>query len=95
MNANISDAKRFQALVPYKYKHDGTEKNGWTRVGVAFQSKDGDGLNVEIRPGLSVTGRLILRPFSQYDQELLASVESSTTTRRVDDPGLAEDEDFI
>jgi hypothetical protein len=37
-------------------------------VGIAFPSKDGEGMNLEIRPGLSVSGRLVLRPWHRKDE---------------------------
>ncbi len=39
----------------------GKEQSYWTDVGVAFPHKDGEGFNVVIRKGLSVTGTLVLR----------------------------------
>ncbi len=54
--------KIYRALAPYNYESKGETKTGWTEVGVAFPSKDGEGVNVELRPGISVSGRLVIRP---------------------------------
>ncbi len=34
----------------------------WTEVGAVWQHKDGLGFNIQITPGIAVTGRLVLRP---------------------------------
>lgn len=53
----------FQVLSPYNYTNrDGEEKTGWTEVGIGFLSKDNKGMNLEIRPGISVSGRIVIRP---------------------------------
>ena len=54
--------KVYRALVPYSYELHGESKNGWTEVGIGFTSKDGEGVNIELRPGISVAGRIVLRP---------------------------------
>lgn len=56
---------RFRALVPYTYSTPEGEKTGWTEVGSAFALKGRPGHLVEIRPGLSISGRLVLVPASQ------------------------------
>ncbi len=44
-------------------EREGEEKrNYWTRVGVAFPHRQGGGFNVEITPGLSVSGKLVIMP---------------------------------
>lgn len=65
-----AESERFNVLSPYKYEnHQGEEKTAWTDVGVAFTSRDRAGVNVEIRPGISVSGRLVLRPWKRKDDE--------------------------
>ena len=55
--------KFYQVLSPYKFTNrDGEEKTGWTEVGIGFTSKDGEGMNIELRPGISVSGRIVVRP---------------------------------
>ncbi|MCZ2135856.1 MAG: hypothetical protein LC098_10590 [Burkholderiales bacterium] len=64
------ESERYNVLSPYQYEnHEGEKKTAWTDVGVAFMSKDKVGVNVEIRPGLSVSGRLVLRPWKRKDDE--------------------------
>lgn len=52
---------RYDALVPHQYEANGETKTHWTRVGVAFANADGRGINVEITPGISINGKLVLR----------------------------------
>jgi hypothetical protein len=57
MNAN----DRYDVLIVEKYEDDaGTEKSNWTRVGVAFPHKDGNGLSVELH-AVPVSGKLVTR----------------------------------
>jgi len=58
-----------QALVPYTYVHNGEEKTGWTQVGVAFKRSGGEGHTIELRPGISVSGRIVLMPFKSGNGE--------------------------
>jgi hypothetical protein len=39
----------------------------WTRCGSAWPHKDGKGLNVQISTGLAVSGRLVLREYTEED----------------------------
>ena len=56
---NVGD--RYDVLVVEKYEDGaGIEKSNWTRVGVAFPHKDGNGLNVELR-AIPVSGKLVIR----------------------------------
>lgn len=58
-SANTSD--RYDVLVVENYEDGaGAEKANWTRVGVAFPHKDGNGLNVELR-AIPVSGKLVIR----------------------------------
>lgn len=69
----MSEAKKgpaYIASVTETFKgSDGKENTYWTDVGVAFPHKDGDGFNVVIRKGLSVSGTLVLRTPRQGDKE--------------------------
>jgi hypothetical protein len=59
--SKINANDRYDVLVVEKYEDDaGTEKSNWTRVGVAFSHKDGNGLNVELR-AIPVSGKLVIR----------------------------------
>ena len=47
---------------------EGSDRDAfWTRVGSAWPHKDGKGLNVQIASGVSVSGRLVLREYSEED----------------------------
>jgi hypothetical protein len=59
--SKINSSDRYDVLVVEKYEDGtGTEKSNWTRVGVAFSHKDGNGLNVELR-AIPVSGKLVIR----------------------------------
>jgi hypothetical protein len=46
---------------------EGNDPGFWTRCGSAWPHKDGKGLNVQIAPGLAVSGRLVLREYTEED----------------------------
>jgi len=48
---------------------DEDEKGWWTRCGSAWPHKDGKGLNVQLPTGLAVSGRLVLREYTDKDAE--------------------------
>jgi hypothetical protein len=59
--SSVNTTDRYDVLVVENYEDGaGTEKASWTRVGVAFAHKDGNGLNVELR-AIPVSGKLIIR----------------------------------
>jgi hypothetical protein len=59
--SSISAIDRYDVLVVENYEDGaGTEKANWTRIGVAFPHKDGNGLNVELR-AIPVSGKLVIR----------------------------------
>lgn len=39
---------RYDALVGRKYTRDGVEKTAWSKIGVAWPSKSGEGFNVQL-----------------------------------------------
>jgi hypothetical protein len=46
----------------------GNQQSGfWTRIGSAWPHKDGKGLNVQLVPGVAVSGRLVLREYTDED----------------------------
>lgn len=58
---------------PYKILHmsewvgaNGNAGTSWTQVGTAFLSKDGMGMTLYIREGLSVTGKLVIKEDDEY-----------------------------
>lgn len=46
---------------------ESNENAFWTRCGSAWPHKDGKGLNVQIASGLAVSGRLVLREYTDED----------------------------
>jgi hypothetical protein len=59
--SSVNATDRYDVLVVENYEDGaGTEKASWTRVGVAFAHKDGNGLNVELR-AIPVSGKLVIR----------------------------------
>ena len=42
-----------------------TVKTYWTKVGAAWPHKDGKGLTITISPGISVSGRVVLREWTE------------------------------
>lgn len=59
--SSINANDRYDVLVVENYEDGaGAEKSNWTRVGVAFPHKDGNGLNVELR-AVPVSGKLVIR----------------------------------
>ncbi len=58
-------AKNKPALAAYvveEYQSGKEIKSQWTRVGSAWPHEDQDGFTIRIRPGLAVSGRIIVRP---------------------------------
>lgn len=55
--------KMYAALSPHKL--EGSDQTRWTEVGVAFPSKDGTGMQVLIKPNLSVSGTIVLKPIDE------------------------------
>ena len=50
---------------------DQTEQKGfWTKIGSAWPHKDGKGLNVQLVPGIAVSGRLVLREYTDEDVKI-------------------------
>jgi phosphoglycolate phosphatase-like HAD superfamily hydrolase len=57
----VNGSDRYDVLVVEKYEdHAGAEKANWTRIGVAWPHKDGNGLNVELK-AIPVSGKLVIR----------------------------------
>ena len=57
-----------RAYVVEDRKDDQSEQPGfWTRIGSAWPHKDGKGLNLQIIPGIAVSGRLVLREYTDED----------------------------
>jgi hypothetical protein len=47
---------------------EGEEKNAfWTRIGSAWPHGDGKGLNIQIAPNIAVSGRVVLREYTEEE----------------------------
>jgi hypothetical protein len=58
---DLNGNDRYDVLVVEKYEDEaGAEKANWTKIGVGFAHKDGNGLNVELK-ALPVSGKLVIR----------------------------------
>lgn len=55
-----STARRLDVFVVENYTRDDEEKASWTRVGVAFENKDGKGFNLQLI-ALPMNGKLVMR----------------------------------
>ena len=49
------------AYVVREFASDGEVKSDWLKVGVVWKHSDGDGFNVELAPGIAVSGKLVIR----------------------------------
>ncbi len=57
----VDGGDRYDVLVVEKYEDQaGAEKANWTRIGVAWPHRDGNGLNVELK-AIPVSGKLVIR----------------------------------
>ncbi len=57
----VNGGDRYDVLVVEKYEDQaGAEKANWTRIGVAWPHRDGNGLNVELK-AIPVSGKLVIR----------------------------------
>jgi hypothetical protein len=49
---------------------EGSDRDAfWTRIGSAWPHKDGKGLNVQLASGVAVSGRLVLREYTEEDAQ--------------------------
>lgn len=56
-----------KAFVVEDREEGSEEKPFWTRVGSAWPHKDGKGLNIQIASGVAVSGRVVLREYTDED----------------------------
>lgn len=61
-------ADRYDLLTVREYERNGETKTSFTRVGVMFPSKNGDGFNIQL-DALPVDGKLIARPPQQRGEQ--------------------------
>lgn len=70
MAANNAQQKtRYDALVAHEYGPEDDKKTHWTRVGAGFANSDGKGINIELTPGIAVSGRLVLRVYEPKKED--------------------------
>jgi hypothetical protein len=55
-------SKYLNVFVQEQFQSGGEMKTNYTKVGVAFPHDKGDGFNLKITPGLSVSGDLVVFP---------------------------------
>jgi hypothetical protein len=55
-------SKYLNVFVQEQFESGGEMKSNYTKVGVAFPHDKGDGFNLKITPGLSVSGDLVVFP---------------------------------
>ena len=63
----MSGRPTMKAFVVEDKEEGSEEKPFWTRVGSAWPHGDGKGLNVQLASGVSVSGRLVLREYTDDD----------------------------
>jgi hypothetical protein len=49
------------AYVVREFTSDNKEKSDWIKVGVVWKHSDEEGFNVDLAPGIAVTGKLVIR----------------------------------
>ncbi|MEM1154181.1 MAG: hypothetical protein AAGI44_08565 [Pseudomonadota bacterium] len=53
-------SKYMNVCLTENFEKDGKEQTNFTKVGVAFPHEKGNGFNIQIKPGLSVSGDLVV-----------------------------------
>lgn len=74
MNAFVTEA--------YTPNGEDEERTSYVKVGAAFHHKNGDGLNVVLTPGISVSGTLVILPPLDRDEEADTPPAKSGKRRR-------------
>lgn len=61
-------ADRMDVLTSREYedKKSGEKKTSWTKIGMAFKARDGEGWNIQL-DALPVSGKMILREPKPYE----------------------------
>ena len=65
----MSSKPSHKAFVVEDREEGSDEKPFWTRVGSAWPHGDGKGLNIQIASGVAVSGRLVLREYTEADAQ--------------------------
>lgn len=55
-------SKYLNVFVQEQFESNGEQKSNYTKVGVAFPHDKGDGFNLKITPGISISGDLVVFP---------------------------------
>jgi|KBSSwiStaDraftv2_1062776.scaffolds.fasta_scaffold44592_5 CHC2 zinc finger len=66
-NTMSGERPSHKAFVVEDREEGSEEKPFWTRVGSAWPHKDGKGLNIQIASGVAVSGRVVLREYTDED----------------------------
>lgn len=66
---NNADQSKPQPLGVFVVDERSQDRKFWTRVGAAWAHEDGKGYNLEIVPGISVSGRLVIRERKQDEAQ--------------------------
>jgi len=61
-------SKYLNVFVQEQFESGGETKSNYTKVGVAFPHKKGEGFNLKITPGIAVSGDLVLFPPKESDE---------------------------
>jgi hypothetical protein len=55
-------SKYLNVFVQEQFESNGEQKSNYTKVGVAFPHDKGEGFNLKITPGISISGDLVVFP---------------------------------
>jgi hypothetical protein len=68
--ASMSNGKPSHKVFVVENRDDTDAEQGgfWTHIGSAWPHKDGKGLNLQLKPGIAVSGRVVLREWTDEDQ---------------------------
>lgn len=67
--STMSGRPTMKAFVVEDKEEGSEEKPFWTRVGSAWPHGDGKGLNIQLASGVAVSGRVVLREYTDKDAE--------------------------
>ena len=65
----MSGRPSHKAFVVEDKEEGSDEKPFWTRIGAAWPHGDGKGLNIQLASGVAVSGRVVLREYTEKDAE--------------------------
>lgn len=74
----------YNVLIPEKYiGADKVERTSYFNIGVAFDTKDGEGLSVRLAPGVTVSGQILILPRKDRDGSQHAAPAASETDEEI------------